>query len=152
MKKVVGWAGTILVLVVGLMVLGEVGARAQTTGYNPDQPPVVVGCIVRFYDTGPEIHENSAHACTWATSVEVDTHGDLLVRSPRFGRVISITVGSDECLAKRNIFGGASNGLGQTTIRFYRDTEHVPVNGSLIAGNSCNVWLTAVYEGIIVTP
>lgn len=154
----IAWVGGVAALTLGVAVgtstatelTSPVPVVRQVTGatdYDPALPPVVTGCVIRFYDTGPEIHANSAHVCTGANSVEMDERGDLLVRSDWHGAVISIDVDPDECLTRRHIDGGASNGLGQTRIEFYRGTERLRLDDSRMWGASCNVWITWVHQG-----
>ena len=143
-----GLATALWVTIAAFTLLALSEARgAAVTDHDPSRPPVMTGCVIRFYPTGPEIHENSAHACTF-NSVETDTAGDLLIRMDGHGRVMWVGVNSDECLAKRDIFGGGSNGLGRVTVRFYRNGQHVRVDSSAIQGSSCNAWVGVMHEGV----
>lgn len=142
--------GTALIVAVGIVVGAWLlqSDPSLAANFDPSNPPVTTGCVVRFHSTGPRIHENSAHMCTGANTVEMDGEGNLVVRSDWHGAVISITVESDECLTRRNIDGGASNGLGTTRIEFYRETEHVRLDDSRMWGEFCNVWLTWHHAGV----
>jgi len=140
--------------VVGLLValvLGIVGTATANPGrrYNPDSPPIVTGCIIRFTSSGPVIHDNSWHHCTGADSVSVRSNGDLLLRHDRHGPIISVTVSPDESLSRRNIIAGASNGVNETVIRFQnaRTGKAVRADSSRLVCTYCNIWVTWVHAG-----
>lgn len=120
-----------------------------THDHDPAAPPTVTGCVIRFYSTGPAIHENSAHQCTGANAVAVNPAGDLLITSDWHGPVVSIAVSPDESLTRRGILAGASDGLGQTVIKFYdADTgQAVRADASALACQWCNLWVTWVHAG-----
>lgn len=146
MKRVAFWWG--LALTLGLMLM-FVGASSWAADYDPDNPPTVTGCVIRFYSTGPQIHENSAHLCTGANSVEVTEDGDLLITSDWQGPVVSIAVNPDESLVLLGILAGASDGLGKTKIKFWsaETGQRVRADSPTLVCQWCNLWITWVHGG-----
>lgn len=145
MKRVISYWVSAILAGASLWLLGTM----QSVDYNPEQLPVVTGCVIRFYPTGPEIHENSAHKCTGANSVSVNNSGDLFIESDWHGAVLSIAVSPDESLIQRGIIAGASDGLGKTVIKFWstKEEKHIRADSSVIVCKYCNLWITWIHEG-----
>lgn len=141
-------AGTL----VGVL-LGSAGA-VVAEDYDPAFPPVVTGCVIRFYPDGPAIHENGDHTCTGANSVSVEADGDLYVDMDWHGAVIALVVEEDESLVRRGILAGPSDGLSEVTIRFFdvESGESVRADDDRLACANCNIWFLAVNVGSVLGP
>lgn len=119
---------------------------------SPENPASIRGCVVRFDTLSssgksvvPRIHANSTHICVGVTSVAVDWQtGDLLVRNDGGpGKIVSLSVSTDETLTTRGITCGGSGGGISTRIRCYgRDGKRVPVYSLKMHSSRSNLWLS----------
>lgn len=114
---------------------------------QPTTGPIVTGCVIRLYPTGPEIHDDAWHDCTGADEVTLDADGDLRILSSHSTAVISVTAAVDESLARRGILAGASGGVSWTEVRLYDvDTgQAVRADSAAATCTYCNLWMTWVH-------
>lgn len=138
-----------VVVAVAAFVAGLVPAIAvaQVDPPAPAPTPIVTGCVIRLYDTGPEIHDDAWHDCTGADTVGLDAQGDLYITSSHATPVVSVTAAVDESLARRGILAGASGGVGWTEIRLYDadSGQAVAADSSAVTCSYCNIWVTWVH-------
>src|SRR5690606_40420174 len=85
-----------VVVAVAAFVAGLVPAIAVAQVDPPAPTPIVTGCVIRLYDTGPEIHDDAWHDCTGADTVGLDAQGDLYITSSHATPVVSVTAAVDE--------------------------------------------------------
>lgn len=124
-------------------------------------PPVSVGdtlvsgCVVWFLpaDDGlPSIHANPSHQCAGVESVEVNTHGELLIRQHLKGQahflpILSVQLTEDESLVERGVIAGPSGGTGTTRVRFYSTLLDRKLDlqksedREVISCDTCNIWI-----------
>ncbi|MGQ0837414.1 hypothetical protein [Actinokineospora sp.] len=122
---------------------------AEASQPAPSAVTTVTGCAIRFTADGPQIHENSTHACTGAKSVQVLANGDLEITQTRYAPIVSMTVEEDETLSTRGILAGPSGGAGRTVVRFFATRSEVPVRADspALQGELSNIWVTSVQAG-----
>lgn len=126
----------------------HVRASSEPEASTTEAATLVTGCVIRFTSTGPAILDDANHRCTGATSVSVLTNGDLQIRTPRSGPIVSLTADEDETLTTRGIMAGAS-GQGEVTIvRFYstRTGSAVRADSTTLQGSTSNIWMTWVHS------
>lgn len=111
----------------------------------------IVGGCIRFTDTGPQWHTNSAHVAEGMdTSVapEINAAGDLVVKMQTSAPVVSATAALDETLAGREVTAGVSGGVSDCRIVFWKGATrlnlNLPGHYANLAGEWSNLWLTVV--------
>lgn len=126
----VGWAALILA---GLFALtGSATAQVATEPVETTK-----SCIIRFYSTGPQVYENSAHECSADVTSVTKSNGNLRVERPTQPgeRVTYFAATADIDIAKQTLICGGSGGLGLTIFACYRarDGAHMlPKPGSTV--------------------
>lgn len=136
-----------IVATVLAVALGASLAVAPSAAQTTTAEAIVTGCVIRLYDTGPEIHEDAWHDCTGADQVSINASGDLLIESSHSTPVISVTAALDETLARRGILAGATQGVSTTVVKFF-DTQSgqaVDADDPAVTGQWANVWMTWVH-------
>lgn len=126
---------------------------------------LISGACIRFTDDGPRWHVNSGHHAIGL----IDTSSEPFINSSGWLEfplkdggatngwpVVSMTIASDETLAARGIFGGASSGTSEVRVRFSKagvngaDTLPLnlsnPVHYERISGDNSNIWITLVHS------
>lgn len=127
------------------------GQYAHGTGLNG---LVFRGGVIRFTDSGPELHVNNSHQSVGIipSSVCINASGDLEFRLDRSLPVVTLWANADETLVARNIQAGVSGGGTTCIVRFSRtDTpvgEKLNLNRSghygRVKGPFSNVWVGVV--------
>lgn len=126
-----------------LFVLSVLGLNAALAT-SPEEPASDVGgCVIRLYDTGPQVHVDSTHTCPFVTDVHVRDDGALIVDRRRAGSIQAVVVSPDETLTARGILAGASWARSTTTIRFYDTTTGTVLRADdpRLHGATSNVWI-----------
>lgn len=111
----------------------------------------VLGCCIRFYESGPKFHTNTSHVNLGFDKVFINARGDLEVHHDG-ASVVSINPSPDETLALRGITVGGSGGAGTTHLVFTVPTSNplkrrrLDLNDqwdyNLVQGETSNLWLT----------
>lgn len=139
-----------LTIVAGVLAvaLGASLAVAPSAAQTTTAEVRVTGCVVRLYDTGPEIHQDAWHDCTGADAVSINASGDLLIESSHSTPVISVTAALDETLARRGVLAGATQGVATTIVRFFDTGTGLAVDADdpAVTGAWSNVWMTWVHQ------
>ena len=103
----------------GALALAAGGFVAGHSSSFTGEATVTTGCVVRFYSSGPALHQNGAHACTAATGVWVRDNGVLVIDQTHTGPVVSVTAQADETLVARGVQAGVSGGVSDAHVTFY---------------------------------
>ncbi len=131
------WVYTIMVFafffIVGTLLSDEAHGDVETA-------PVVEGCVIRLYSTGPEVHENATHDCRGVAAVSKDGAGDLLIVHSVQGAVVTMVAAPDEALAQRQVVCGPSGGPVFTIVKCYKNGQHVSIMSSAVASPYANIW------------
>lgn len=115
------------------------------TGTQLAAEPVEItkSVVIRYYTSGPEVYENSAHANTaGVTDVYENAGGSTeIIRPVQPGeRVSYVSAALDSDVAKQRLFCGTSGGLSVTQVACYRATDGAKVLPS--PGPYVNLWVT----------
>lgn len=118
---------------------------------------IISSTCIRFYESGPEYHEDDQHATfgviNKAKQPYVDTAGYLVIPfqydlGPR--KVGAMHPSSDESLTKNGLWAGASNGGPYARLRFYKvGVGYLNLTNSThymyLVGDLFNLWFTATH-------
>lgn len=126
---------------------------------------LVSGACIRFYDTGPEWHVNTAHHAVGLidTSIQPFINASGWLEFPLLEKglpnphpVVSMAAASDETLTAAGISAGCSSGTSEVRIRFYKtgingaDGTVLNLNNAVhyskVAGPNSNLWVTLVHD------
>lgn len=132
----------VLSAAVALVVVALIGVTAAA---SPASTANVMGCVIRFGPSGPEVHVDRTHDCPRVTGVHVDADGRLVVHRHSGQAVQAAMVNPDETLSSRGIIAGASWARERTTIQFYDiGTGPIRADDPHLQGPTANVWITWV--------
>lgn len=132
-------------LLTGVLAAGLGLSIAVVATPTPEQTETI-GCVVRFYEDGPALHQNGSHPCLGATGVWVHQNGSLVVDHDRCAPVVSASVLADETLGPRGIYGGVSGGVCDSHIIFTNMRTgakldlNKPVDYAQLVGAYSNAW------------
>ncbi|MGD7788540.1 hypothetical protein ACQCX2_09475 [Propionibacteriaceae bacterium Y1700] len=135
-------------ILVGLGSLVGAAAADYFRQASSDNPVAIRGCSVAFDQrsgrvAAPRLVADEQHYCVGTTSVSVDAEGDLILRAPSLGPIISLDVTVDETLARKGIACGASGGLGVTEVRCYdRENNHLRTDAPEVFNRHNTLWIT----------
>ena len=137
----------------------EHGKYAHATTVTPGARQVIRGGVIRFTDSGPELHVNETHQShgILPNSVKINSSGDLEFRLDKSLPVVTLWANADETLVSRGIAAGISGGGSLCVVRLHRADQPVGEKLDLrtvghygrVKGSTSNIWVGVVshYDG-----